>query len=283
MGDTSSDFPNKVNPVEQEEDTTEYSKVRQDIIEDCLFELGYPVVSVFITKPQINRLIDFAVRKCSSKACPRFLQNFYVVSGGVIDVSDYDMETVSNIYGAAERVSTGTSSGSSDSLVVDINGNGTGSNCSSFLTGCNICEKLCNYRAYSYGMTDNTGRSGLFDALSWMYMKSEINNLTISDYYLDAQDRKLYIDNYSGYVAVEYTKSSITIEDLDKDSFWKNWVRDYTLALVKITEGRIRGKYKVTSSVFEIEADELINEGNSDKDELEQQLNEDIGYWNIMR
>jgi hypothetical protein len=39
----------------------------------------------------------------------------------------------------------------------------------------------------------------------------------------------------------------------------------------------------MNSSVFEIESDELISEGNNDKSELEQKLDEDMGYWNIMR
>ena len=54
--------------------------------------------------------------------------------------------------------------------------------------------------------------------------------------------------------------------------------------MVKITEGRIRSKYKISSGVFEIESDELINEGNTDKQELEQRLEDGgFGYWNIMR
>ena len=108
--------------------------------------------------------------------------------------------------------------------------------------------------------------------------------LMTNDWYLDPTDNKLYIDGFSGLVTVEYVKSSNTFEDIAKNSFWRQWIRDYTLAMVKITEGRIRSKYKISSGVFEIESDELINEGNTDKQELEQRLEDGgFGYWNIMR
>ena len=119
--------------------------------------------------------------------------------------------------------------------------------------------------------------------LAWQNAKSQMNSLTLYDWYLDYNGQKLYLDNYSGVITVEYTKSHITAEDLDHDTTWYSWIRDYTLALCKVIEGRIRNKFKVQSAPFEVEADELIQEGNSDKQELEQQLNENIGFWMILR
>lgn len=247
------------------------SDIRKEIIEDCMIALGYPVVSLFITQEQINRLIDFSVRKCSGKASPRFLQTLYS-GNGVVDVSEYNMEAVSAVY-SGDISSSGSSGQSSD----------CGGNCSS-LSGCDICEKLCQYRGYSsYGMLKGDWNNELYNRLAYLGVKSELKNLDMSDIYLDNTSGKLYLDGYTGLVTIEYVKSRITLEDLSNDSFWTSWVRDYTLAMVKITEGRIRGKYKITSGVFEIEADELINEGNTDKQELEERLNENIGYWNILR
>lgn len=253
---------------ENEDIMDSLSKVRQDIIEDCMVALGYPVISIFMTQGQINRLIDFSVRKCSGKACPRFLQTFYV-GGGVVDVSQYEMEAVSAVYSG----DIGSSGGESSSC----------SSCSSRLSGCNVCEQLCQNRPYSYGMMKGDWNNELYDMIAYQYAKSELDNLKLDDYYLDVPSQKLYLDNYSGVITVEYTKSQLTIEDLQFDSYWASWVRDYTLAMCKITEGRIRSKYKISSGVFEIESDELVSEGNTDKQELEEKLNENIGYWNIMR
>ena len=251
------------------------SKVRRDIIEDCMVALGYPVITLFITQRQVDRLINFSVRRCESKACQTFLELFYV-SSGCIDVSQYNMEAVRQIYPADIDVTGGKGN---DLTVSD----GDGCSCNSFLSGCDICEKLCHYRMYSFGLVNSDGRNRIYDLLSYQYAKSELNKLSLQDWYLDSVEGKLYIDDFSGWVTVEYVKAGCTIEDLEKNVYWKNWVRDYTLAMVKITEGRIRSKYKISSGVFEIESDELINEGNNDKQELEQKLDEDMGYWNIMR
>jgi hypothetical protein len=261
--------------VEREDaDMSVLSEVRRTIIEDVMIELGYPVISLFITQDQINKMIDFSVRKCANKACPRFISTFY--ASGCVHVSDYDMEAVSAVY----QGDVGSTSGStSDDLVADGNGN----SCDSTFVGCNICEKLCRYRGYSYGLTEGDWYNEMYDMLAWQNAKSQLNSLTLYDYYLDNTAQKLYLDNYSGLITVEYTKAHITLEDLAHDTSWHGWVRDYTLALCKIIEGRIRGKYKVQSAPFEIEADELINEGNNDKQTLEDLLREDIGYWNIMR
>lgn len=249
-----------------EDNKEKLSKVRQDIIDDCMIALGYPVVSLFITQEQINRLIDFSVRKCAGKACPRFTKTFNVVSGAV-DVSSYGMEAVSAVY------SGDVSSSSSESC----------SSCGSSISGCNVCEQLCQNRPYSYGLMKGSWNNELYDQLAYRYAKSELDNLKMSDYYLDVPGQMLYLDNYSGIITVEYVKNNITIEDLQFDSYWSSWVRDYTLAMVKITEGRIRSKYKLSSGVFEVESDELISEGNTDKQDLEEKLNENIGYYSIMR
>lgn len=241
------------------------SDVRKNIIEDCMTALGYPVVSLFITQEQINRLIDMAVRKCSGKACPRFLQTFYV-GNGVVDVSEYNMTAVVSVYSSSGVGGTPDCEGS----------------CSGLST-CDICDKLCSYRAYSYGLLQGSWNNSLYNQLAYQSAKSEQKSLELSDYYLDVGEGKLYLDNYTGTVTVEYTKGSVVLEDLKNDSYWLSWISDYTLALTKITEGRIRGKYKATSGVFEIEADELISEGNTDKQDLEEKLNEEIGYWNILR
>lgn len=258
----------------------EYSDTRRTIIDDVMIELGYPVISLFITQEQINQMIDFAVRKCANKACPRFLVTLY--SNGFIDVSPYDMEAVSNIYKADI---SGFSGGSSQGSSCDCGCNTPcGSSPSSDL-GCNVCEKLCQYRGYSgsgYGLTGSDWNNQMYNLLAIQNSRAQMNSMILSDWYLDNGDQKLYLDNYNGWITIEYTKSRIKIEDLAHDTAWLGWVRDYTLALCKIIEGRIRGKFKVQSAPFEIEADELISEGNNDKQELEQKLDEDIGYYTIM-
>lgn len=255
------------------------SPVRKQIVTDVLVSLGYPTITLFITQVQINRLIDIAVSKCSSKACQSFLALMNTGSG-CIDVSKYNMEAVKCIYEAdISNINTNTG----DNLVADPN-NDNNSGCTNPLSGCDICNKLCRYRMFSYnGMVENSGTSRLYDYLSYQYAQSELNNLILTDYYLDTAEQKLYVDNYSGYITVEYVKSSCTIEDLDKNNYWKSWIRDYTLARTKMIEGLIRRKYKPTSGVYDLDGDDLVSEGTNEAQELEEKLNDNMGYWNIMR
>lgn len=224
-------------------------------------------------------MIDFSVRRCEGKACQTFLETFYV-RGGCIDVSKYNMEAVRFIY----RADIGTGSGNSNSNCSCGCGCGDSSSGSlSPYSGCDICDKLCKYRMYSWGLTGGADRMRLYDMMAYQYARSELENLSLDDWYLDSVEGKLYLDGFSGWVTVEYVKSQVTMEDLNENTYWKTWVRDYTLAMVKITEGRIRGKYKISSGVFEIESDELVSEGQSEKENLEQKLDDDMGYWNILR
>lgn len=220
-----------------------------DLIDDIKTNLGAPVVSLYISDEQIEKLIKSAVRKCSSKACPTFLITLNA-GGGVLDLSKYDVDTVKNVFSA--DLSSGGCSGS-----------------------CDICSKLCDYRGYSDLMTE---RSRLYDRLAINLSRAEMDKLEMRDWKFS--EGMLYLDNYSGPITVEYIKKNISFEDLD--SGWRSFVERYSLALVKITEGRIRSKFKMSSGVFEIESDELISEGNSDLQELETQLNENVGYWNII-
>lgn len=220
-----------------------------DLIDDIKTHLGAPVVSLYITDEQIEKLIKSAVRKCSNKACPTFLITLNAGSG-VLDLSNYHIDTVKNVFSA--DLSEGDCSGS-----------------------CDICSKLCSYRGYSDLMTE---RSRLYDNLAINLSRAEMEKLEMRDWKFSGNI--LYLDNFSGPITVEYTKKDISFEDLD--SGWRSFVERYALALVKITEGRIRSKFKMSSGVFEIESDELISEGNSDLQELETQLNENIGYWNII-
>lgn len=252
------------------------SKERRDIIEDCMVALGYPVITLYITQRQIDRLIDFSTRRCESKVSLPYLATFNVANG-VVDVTGYDMEAVRQIY-------NGVGSGANNSnaeLVANPDRDGGGCNLS--LSGCDICNQLCQYRGMQ-ALGNGGDLKGIYNYVAFSGAMSEMNMLMTNDWYLDPTDNKLYIDGFSGLVTVEYVKSSNTFEDIAKNSFWRQWIRDYTLAMVKITEGRIRSKYKISSGVFEIESDELINEGNTDKQELEQRLEDGgFGYWNIMR
>ena len=61
------------------------------------------------------------------------------------------------------------------------------------------------------------------------------------------------------------------------NSIGKNWIRQYTLALCKITLGRVRSKFgsiPVPGTTVSLDGDKLISEGRSDRDTYRKELKE---------
>ena len=78
---------------------------------------------------------------------------------------------------------------------------------------------------------------------------------------------KLYLYNYSGTVVVEYTKDCVLQEIVDPK--WKNYVKQYALALAKIGIGRIRSKFSLSNIPVTFDGETLLTEGKEEKERLE--------------
>lgn len=224
---------------------------KSDILSSIKVLLGYPVVTVFIQDEQISTLIDIAVRRCQSKACPTFITNVNANTEGIVDLTNLNVETVKTVY---------ENSGSNSN--VDI---------------------FSNLLPIAYSNGSGGGQynnlTTLFPAMTNAGNISEMRKFIIPDFYF--KDNKLYLDNYSGGVTIEYVKRSITFEDLDTE--WAAWAEGYAVALTKITEGRIRLKYKLNNSPIEVESDNMVSEGQGEKSDFEAKLDSAMGYFNILR
>ncbi len=227
-------------------------ELEDNIIATVKAEMGYPVVDIYITDDQIKLLINKSIRKCSVKSSPRRLAN-KTISGGKIDVSDLEIEVVSHIYEGVDGGSIGTG------------------------------DVFEDYMVHARSGLSQTGGSGhgFYNALAHIGSISELKKLMLYDYHYDSEEKVIYVDNYRGSVTIEYVVGNPTIADLSKQ--WLAWVEGYTTALVKIAEGRIRGKYRVSGAPFEISADDLVSEGQSEKSELDQKLDMSMGYYNVLR
>ncbi len=226
-------------------------EIEDSIIESVKAEMGYPVVDIYVTDDQIKLLIRKSMRKCAVKSVPKKMVN-KMISGGKIDVSDLDIETVSHIYESVDEGSLG---------------------------GGDVFE---DYMVHARsGLAQSGSGSGFYNALAHIGKISELKKLMHYDYQYDKDEKLIYVDNYRGKVTVEYVMGNPSIADLSKE--WLTWVEGYTTALVKIAEGRIRSKYRVSGAPFEISGDDLISEGQSEKSELEQKMDMAMGYYNVIR
>lgn len=231
-------------------------ELRRSIVESIKIELGFPEVDIYIKDSTISTIIDKALRRVSSSASNTSLASKSVVSGK-IDVSDLNVSVVRNIY-------QGFSVGSGES--------------SDF--GSNIFQDINNITLTTGGMGLNAdSRKAFYDTLARIGQMANMQKLAMYDYYLDGD--VVYVDNYSGEVVLEYIKKDLGLDDLTPE--WRIWVELYATAISKIAEGRVRGKYRVQGAPFEINADELISEGQSEKSELENRLENSMGYFNILR
>ena len=62
------------------------------------------------------------------------------------------------------------------------------------------------------------------------------------------------------------------LSDIEEESNWVAWIKDYCLALAKICVGRKRSKYQLSNAQYQLDGPTLIAEGISERDKLESQL-----------
>lgn len=219
---------------------------KEEIIESIKVELGYPTVELYITDEAIAILLNKAIRRCASKAIVVSTVERQIINGQV-DMKDLNVEVVKNIYTNADRGFVGFSG------FPEFDGVGS---------------RMPEYGSRSF-----------ISSLSNIGHMAEMRRLLVPDFYFD--DGILYVDNYSGTIFIEYLSRDIHFERMDIE--WRSWVESYTSALCKITEGRIRGKYRINGAPYEIDGDTLRSEGESQRNELESRLEQALGYWNIIR
>lgn len=214
-----------------------------DIVRKVKTELGSPVVTLYIKDDMIQELVDNAIRKCYSKYYKPKLITLSNV-GGVCTLPDY-VDTVLNVYPASSR------------------------NNADYTVG--------GLPVLNSGFTSNLG--DYLGIMARLRVESELEALMISDFYQD--EGLLYLDDYPGNVSIKYLVKDPVIGDID--NAWYGWVVSYTVALTKMTEGRIRGKFKPNNSPFETDADTLVSEGQSERDTLEQQLMDSMGFVTVVK
>lgn len=68
-------------------------------------------------------------------------------------------------------------------------------------------------------------------------------------------------------ITIEYTPEVSKVEEIT-DDFWIGKLKKLVLANAKIILGRVRGKYKLSGSLYENDSATLLQEGNQEKKEL---------------
>lgn len=104
----------------------------------------------------------------------------------------------------------------------------------------------------------------------------QIKNTLSTDfaYRYDHETNQLYINVSSGIpdrVTIEYIPRFDNVEEVKSD-FWIDVLMRYSVALTKIALGRIRSRFKSSSSLWEQDGETILSEGTEELKELREQL-----------
>ena len=90
----------------------------------------------------------------------------------------------------------------------------------------------------------------------------------------DKHNHKLYINSTlssPGYVTIKFIPKLTEVEDIKSD-YWIDILIRLSMALTKVTLGRIRSKYSLSNALWGIDGEKILEEGNTELKELRETL-----------
>lgn len=202
-------------------------------------QLGVSWVDVEIENKDFDSLIKMALDKLTPYyEGHRFIQ----ASGKVIDLSEHHPLTIEKVYNTKD----------------------------SFLP---------TLQEYAFGgagvvLFDSSFMQRLISYDSYRVLWNEIKYQKGMNYKLIGET--LYLDDYSDSVLIDILVKPIVISDVEDGSMYHSWVKEYVLALSKELLGRVRGKFNVQGSPYELDSSQLLSEAQQEKANLEAQLQGEI-------
>lgn len=208
---------------------------KQDIKTYIKTQLGYSLVDVEVEDKDLETLIKMAL----DKLAPYYEGHRFVqASGNVIDLSEHKPIAIEKVYNVKN-----------DQIVSlqDYAFGGTGV----IIYDTSFTNRIISYQAYKMFWDELQYQKGI----NFKF----INNI-------------LYLDGYQDTVLIDMLVRPKVISDIDDNSQYCPWIKEYVLALTKEMLGRIRGKFSVDGSPYTLDSAQLLSEAQSEKTNLESQL-----------
>lgn len=209
--------------------------VEQDIKTYIKTQLGDSLVDVEVEDKDLETLIKMAL----DKLAPYYEGHRFVqASGNVIDLSEHKPIAIEKVYNVKN-----------DQIVSlqDYAFGGTGV----IIYDTSFTNRIISYQAYKMFWDELQYQKGI----NFKF----INNI-------------LYLDGYQDTVLIDMLVRPKVISDIDDNSQYCPWIKEYVLALTKEMLGRIRGKFSVDGSPYTLDSAQLLSEAQSEKTNLESQL-----------
>ena len=198
-------------------------------------QLGISWVEVEAENKDLNQMITMALDKLAPYyEGHRFIQ----ASGEIIDLSNHHPLAIEKVYNTKNNQVMS---------MQEYAFGGTGV----VLFDASFTQRLVSYQAYKM----------LWNELQ--YQKG-MNYKLIGD--------TLYLDGYHESVLIDILVRPKVVSDVEETSMYCSWVKEYVLALTKEMLGRIRGKFVVDGSPYNLDSAQLLQEAAAEKANLEAQL-----------
>ena len=121
------------------------------------------------------------------------------------------------------------------------------------------------------------------DQITYNLLINQVKNSisTDMDFYYDKANEVLYI--YSQFpvpsaVTIGYTPEYENVNEI-YTPYWMSYLKRFSVAYAKETEGRIRSKFAVSSATYQLDGDKLLAEAQQELSQIRAELNENV---NIM-
>lgn len=208
------------------------------------------VLELELDDKALNAIIHSALRELQRYLCSTKL--ITIPYSKCIDMAKYKVNSVSRVYRADGFTSDDCSgSGVTDPMYASqwqlLSGTGN----------------LYNFQDYAYNYA------------SWNTLL-QIRNTTSTDllFRFDRDSEKLYINvasNLPTNITIEYVPRVTNVTEVTSD-YWIDMLSRLSVALAKITVGRIRSRYTQTNALWAQDGEQLLAEGNSELAELREYL-----------
>lgn len=223
-------------------------KRMEKIIQYIEVQLGAPVLELELTPANIKLIVEQAFDEIV-----HYISDLYTVTvpyAQCIDLKDYNIDAIESVVRANDSVMTGMTF------------------------------------VYPYmGLNNITGSynlEGYADALLSVRNMNTIS--TDMDFLWDKPNKKLYVvanPNVPAYVTVVFKPEYFTVEDI-KEQYWETQLRRLALGMSKVVLGRIRSKYKSSTTKFELDGDTLLTEGTTEIEAIRQRLDSNKDIFTVL-
>ena len=221
--------------------------------EEIKLKLTGGILELELSDETIDQILNSALREIQ-----RYITTTKLITipfERCIDMSDYKANSVVHVYRTEGYISSDAgSSATIDPLQVQqwqmLSGSGN----------------LYNFQDY------------VSNYLSWNTLL-QIRNTTSTDiaFRYDKTDELLYINIATGFptqITVEYIPRYDDVSEITSD-YWIDVLVRLSIALAKVTVGRIRSKYRQSNALWTLDGDQILSEGTQELSQLREQLEKD--------